>query len=110
MRLTLYHQNTFESQRDCRSEIKGYHLQGGASYDSVVDYLKYIVEHDYFRMWNPVYHRPKKKEPPKKGTKRYRREQRKMKNREKRQAVRNVLDLIESLNIPQTGVNQAAAM
>ena len=110
MQLALYHQNTYETARDHLSEIKGYHLQGDVSCLNVVDYLKYIIEHDFFRMLNPVSHRPKKKEPPRKGTKRYRREQQKMKNREKRQAIRSVLNLIESLNIPQTETNQAAAM
>lgn len=102
-RLVLYHHNTHQTAQDGFSEIRGYHLQGDVSRDSVVDYLEYIVEHDYFRMLHPVYDQPGKGSlPPKKGTKRYRREQRKLKAREKRRAIRNVLNLIDALNAPTT--------
>lgn len=111
--ITLYHQNTFETERDHLSEIKGYHLQHDVTKDSVVEYLNYIVEHDYFRMLNPVYNKPRKKKespPPRKGTRRYKSEQRRIEKYERKRAIRNVLNIIESLNIPQTVAASAVAM
>lgn len=104
MGITLYHKNTFTTDRDDLSEINGYHLQRDVRADSVLDYLTYIVDHDYYRMLNPVCKMPKKKAspPPRKGTRRYRSEQRKAEKRERNRAIRNVLNIIESLHIPQT--------
>lgn len=103
-RIVLYHKNDFETDRDHLSEIKGYHFQGDVRRSSVVEYLGYIVEHDYFRMLNPVYIPKKKKEspPPMKGTKRYKSAQKRIEKRKRKQAIRNVLNLIDSLNIPST--------
>ncbi len=100
-RLTLYHENTYTSKEDPACRFRGFHLQGDVSKDCVTDYLDYIVEHDYFRMLNPV--RPPKKlpTPPKKGTKRYKSEQVKQKKRERSRAIKNVLHLINALNTPQ---------
>lgn len=109
--LTLYHQNTYETERDHLSEIVGYHLQGDVFKDSVMDYLKYIIDHDHFRMFNPVYNTCKKEVPlPKKGTKRYKKEQRRKEKYERRSAVRNVLSIIASLNVSQKETAQAIAM
>ncbi len=101
-RIVLYHKNDFTTNKDCLSEISGYHLQGDARRKSIVDYLQYIIEHDYYRMLNPVYIPNKKKEspPPRKGTKRYKREQRKVEKYERKRAIKNVLSIIESLNKP----------
>lgn len=103
-RMVLYHKNDFETNKDHLSEISGYHLQGDARRGSVVAYLKYIVEHDYYRIINPVYIPKKKKDspPPRKGTKRYKSAQRRTEKYERRQAIRNVLNLIDSLSIPST--------
>ncbi len=49
-RIVLYHKNDFKTNKDHLSEISGYHLQGDARRGSIVAYLKYIVEHDYYRM------------------------------------------------------------
>lgn len=101
-RIILYHKNSFEKNKDCLSEINGYHLQGDIRKSSVVEYLKYIVRHDYYRMLHPVYI-PKKKKvspPPRKGTKRYKSAQKRIEKHKRKQAIKNVLDLIDSLSIP----------
>lgn len=103
--IILYHKNTFETERDHLSEIKGYHLQRDVSKDSVVAYLEYIVEHDFFRILNPIHNKPKKEvPPPRKGTRRYKREQRRIEKCAKKRAIRNVLSIIESLHIPQAAI------
>lgn len=97
-KISLYHKNTFETEKDSLSEIKGYHKQRDISKDNVVDYLAYILKHDQFRMINPVYNKVKKeKAPPRKGTKRYRSKQRRTEKYKRKQAIKNVLNLIETL-------------
>ncbi len=98
-RIVLYHKNDFTTDKDYLSEINGYHLQRDVRRVTIMGYLNYIIEHDNFRMYNPLYI-PKKKEPPKKGTKRYKKNQRKIKNYQRKMEIKNVLNLIESLNIP----------
>ena len=70
-RIVLYHKNDFTTDKDHLSEISGYHLQGDVRRNSIVAYLQYIVDHDYYRMLNPVYIPKKKKEspPPRKALK-----------------------------------------
>ncbi len=102
-RIVLYHKNDFTTSKDRLSQISGYHLQGDARRNSIVAYLQYIVDHDYYRMLNPVYIPEKKKKespPPRKGTKRYKSNQRRIEKYERKKAIKNVLDLIESLSIP----------
>lgn len=102
----LYHKNTFETEKDCLSEIKGYHKQYDVLKGSIIDYLNYIVEHDYFRMMRPVQGPKKKKEyhPPRKGTRRYKSAQRRIEKIKRKEAIDNVLNLIDSLNIEPTQV------
>ena len=99
-RLVLYHKNEFKKAEDCLSAVPGYHLQGDADVGGIVDYLEYIIRHDRFRMSHPLQAPQKKREkaPPKKGTKRYKSEQKKQKKAERKQAIRNVMDLIDSLH------------
>jgi len=105
-KIVLYHKNDFETSKDHLSEISGFHLQGDIKKNSVVAYLNYIVKHDHYRMLNPVYIPKKKKQspPPRKGTKRYKNAQRKLEKYERRQAIRNVLNLIDSLDIQPTSI------
>ena len=100
--IVLYHRNDFKTDKDHLSEIKGYHLQGDVKKTSIIEYLQYIVDHDYFRMLNPVHIPKKKKEspPPRKGTRRYKSAQRRIEKYERKRAIYNVLNIIESLNIP----------
>ena len=110
-RIVLYHKNDFTTDKDHLSEISGYHLQGDARRNSIVTYLQYIVDHDYYRMLNPVYIPKKKKDspPPRKGTKRYKSTQRRIEKYERKRAIKNVLNLIESLNIPASQMPAMAA-
>ena len=91
----LHHQNTRKSNHD--NSLAGYHYQhiGGRT---VRDILEYIAEHDKYRKINPVTLKPGKA-PPKKGTRRWASLQRRIKKKERKQQIRNVLDLIDSLAI-----------
>ena len=88
-RYILYHRNT-------RGDTNGYHLQTDR-YVDVMAMLKYIDRHDKFRLDNPLPEQKKKKAPPKKGTKRYKALERRNKEKKRRQEIRNVLNLIDSL-------------
>ncbi|MBE6679519.1 MAG: hypothetical protein E7598_03255 [Ruminococcaceae bacterium] len=97
--LDLYHRNTVAPD-DCSGEIAGYHHQHDIKRSSIMDYLEYIVGHDSYRIWNPIYPKsPKKKEkaPPKKGTRRYRNAQKRAKKDARRSAINNVIHLIDKL-------------
>ena len=100
--IALYHKNSFKTSRDSLSEVCGYHFQGDIRKNSIAEYLEYIIEHDHYRRLNPA-HTPKKESPPPiKGTKRYKSTQRKIRKYERKQAIRNVLSLIDSLSVPTT--------
>lgn len=88
-RYVLYHRNT-------KGDTNGYHLQTDR-YKDVMELLKYVDHHDQFRLDNPLPEPKKKKAPPKKGTKRYRATERRNKEKKRRQDIRNVLNLIDSL-------------
>lgn len=98
-KMQLYHKNTKTLDTDAMSIIPGYHNQR-VYYNTLAEYLEYIKGHDFYRNMHPeqVIKKHVAKEPPRKGTKRWYKEQRKMKNRERRHAIRNVLDIIESFD------------
>lgn len=109
MRMVLYHKNEFETANDSASQVLGYHFQGDVNQTSIISYLNYIVEHDYFRMMHPV-NKPKQKKnspPPRKGTRRYRSAQRRNEKNQRKQAIKNVLDLIDSLSVPTRAASYA---
>lgn len=95
----LYHKNTKKMSTDTLSAIPGYHNQK-VMYGSLLEYFEYIEDHDFFRNRHPEQiSKPRvTREPPRKGTKRWHKEQQKMKNRERRQSIRNVLSIIESFD------------
>lgn len=95
-RTQLYHRNVLYTEDRPTDLIPGFHAQK-ISYPSLVKYCEYIVEHDYYRMLNPM-HAKIPKAPPMKGTKRYRKEQAKAKRRAKRDAILNVQRLIKALS------------
>ena len=80
--------------------LTAYHDQK-VSYSKLLKYLNYIIEHDYYRMLNPIYP-VQHKAPPVKGTKRYRKQLKQQKKQARKDAVRNVLTLIDSLSAPQS--------
>lgn len=92
--LELHHENKYELEHD--DSVIGYHKQYCTS-DSLLGYLIYINEHEYYRMLNPLKSR-KKKQPPRKGTKRWNSQQRRLKKKERKQKICNVLNLIDSLS------------
>ena len=98
----LYHRNGLE-RRNESDFIPGYHDQG-VCYKTLPEYLDYIVDHDSYRMKNPLYPNSHQKTPPVKGTKRYRKAIAKEKRKEKRMAVTNVLCLIDEL-FPKQATN-----
>ena len=100
----LYHKNTELRASDAASAIRGYHNQH-IRFRSLPEYFSYITSHDAFRMHHPEVPRaalaqmpPKQKEPPRKGTKRWHKEQTRRRAAERKRAIRNVLALIDSLD------------
>ena len=100
----LYHKNTEFRASDAASAIRGYHNQQ-IRFQSLLQYFTYIMSHDAYRMHHPGAPRaaltkkpPKQKEPPRKGTKRWHKEQTRRRAAERRRAIRNVLALIDSLD------------
>ena len=100
----LYHKNTEFRASDAASAIRGYHNQH-IRFRSLPEYFSYITSHDAYRMHHPEAPRaaltkkpPKQKEPPRKGTKRWHKEQTRRRAAERRRAIRNVLALIDSLD------------
>lgn len=94
--LTLFHHNTYKTDRDHLSPLRNYHLQR-VSCDSITGYLAYIIDHDIYRRSHPVKKLKQEKPPAPKGSKRYIKEQKRMKKQAKKQAVKNVLALIDNL-------------
>lgn len=97
----LYHKNTIEKNKDNDSPVPGYHLQR-VYRKTLMEYFECVVDHEYYRMTHPLYIRPDKKEkaPPRKGTKRYRKQQAKAEKRARKQSIINVLNLIDGLSEP----------
>lgn len=95
----LYHKNDLHPGHRSYDLLTSYHDQK-VSYSKLLKYLDYIVEHDYYRMLNPIYP-AQHKAPPVKGTKRYRKHLKQQKKKARKDAVSNVLTLIESLSAPQ---------
>ena len=93
--LELHHHN--QINKEYADSVLGYHKQN-VHYNSILGYFEYINEHDHYRMLNPL-HIPSKKEPPKKGTRRYRSQQRAIAKKERKQQIRNVINLIDSLSV-----------
>lgn len=98
--LFLYHKNTNSNWKDARqSMIPGYHSQAVRK-DTICGYLAYISAHDAYRCAHPAYSPkpPRCERPPaKKGSKRWRKEQRRDAQHRKRSDIRNVLNLIDHL-------------
>lgn len=92
--IELHHENSFKKEHN--DSVPGYHKQKFSS-DSVLGYLEYIDEHEYYRMLNPV-HIVTKKEPPRKGTRRYRGLQKTLARKERKKQIWNVINLIDGLS------------
>lgn len=106
----LYHRNEMEIGMidDPNALILNYHSQS-CRRNTIVEYLEYIIAHDFYREKNPVKYSVKNKSNSQKGTKRHKKEMKKAKRREKRHETKCVMELIEQLgqenidsNLPST--------
>ncbi len=89
----LYHKNTYMKRHDKRSLVPGYHSQS-VRRNTLMDYLKYIVEHDAYRLHYPEHQ--KKGFIPLKGKKKNKQRLKKEKKRERYRGMMRVLALIEN--------------
>lgn len=96
--LQLFHKNAFETGKP--SLIPHYHFQN-YDCDTIAGYLDYIIKHDDFRHANPLRIKQGKPKKPQKGTRAWDNLQKKNKYKQKKQAVYNVLHLINSLQLQQ---------
>lgn len=94
-KIALYHQNIINPLEE--KEISGYHKQN-VFCRSVIEYFQYIVEHEEYRRHNPVLI-PVKAEPPRKGTKRWKKEQERLKKEKRKEQVSRVMQLFEVLEL-----------
>ena len=94
----LYHRNEMDSDvvDDPNALIPNYHSQS-CRRNTIVEYLEYIIAHDFYREKNPVKYSAKNKPDSQKGTKRHKKEMKKAKSRKKRYETKRVMDLIEQL-------------
>ena len=94
--LKLFHRNSFET--GAPTQIPHYHCQNFDS-DTLCGYLNYIVEHDEYRKGTPLRIKQNKPKKARKGSKRYKNQQKKIAKKQHKYAVKNVLNLIDSLHL-----------
>ncbi len=92
--MEIYHKNKIDRTDTKATDYQGYHFQN-VTYLTVAECLEYIHEHDVYREKHPFYIKP---EPPKKGSRNYRKAQKKEKERGRKKAIWKTLCVIESLN------------
>lgn len=94
-KVELHHKNTYKQEYE--NSVPGYHKQAFCS-ESILGYMEYIVKHEAYRRHNPL---PVKveKAPPIKGTKRWNKQQKAIKRKERKQQIWNVLNLIDNLQV-----------
>ena len=90
--LELYHENKQIRSTDSLSRIQGYHDQKVSEYE-LSDIMHYIYVHD-----------GKRKLPPAKGTKRYKKLQKKQEHEARKKSINNVLNLIDNLHINSSAI------
>ncbi len=95
-KMYLYHKNKIYYE-DQKSLIDGYHRQAVRS-TSILGYMEYINKHDNFRSHNPLKQKHEY-QPPRKGTKRYRKEMYHRKRRQRRESIENVLNILAELSL-----------
>lgn len=91
----LYHKNNHGFKPG--ELVPGYHSQSIRS-SSLMGYMNYIVKHDLFREDNPLYEHQKHSNAPK-GSKKWKKDQRRAKNMRKTQSIRYVNELLENMSI-----------
>lgn len=91
--LELHHKNSFKKEHP--NSVPGYHRQNYTS-NTIMGFMEYITKHEDYRKQNPIMVTVKK-EPPIRGTKRWNKQQKEIKQKERNRAIWNVLTLIENL-------------
>ena len=89
----LYHKNNNGSNYG--DLVPGYHSQRIRS-SSLMGYMSYIVEHDKYREENPLYNRQKHQNA-EKGSKKWKKDERRAKNMRKTQSIRYVMNLLDEM-------------
>lgn len=89
----LYHKNSRGS--NYRDFVPGYHSQRIHS-SSLMGYMRYIVEHDKYRENNPLYERQKHTNTVK-GSKKWKKDQRRAEQIRRKQSIRYVNELLENM-------------
>lgn len=92
--LELHHKNSYKKEHN--NSVSGYHRQNYTS-KSVMAFMQYITEHERYRQRNPINAIPQK-ELLVSGSKRWKKQQKAIKKRERKRAIWNVLTLIENLS------------
>ena len=92
----LYHANERIEKDPPKTIVPGYHLQD-FYFDNLLTLCEYILSHDQYRCKYPVPLFTKRPSPPKKGTKRWKKKEKRIKISKKKKDVRNVLKIINSL-------------
>lgn len=91
----LYHKNIYNSLGN--SAVPGYHSQS-VRRNAVLAYLEYIAAHEEYRQKNPLVPTRQSASPPRKGTKRWNKEQRRLENMRRRDAIHRTLYLIDQVS------------
>lgn len=107
--IVLYHMNEFKNEKK-PTRVPGFHKQH-TFFDEIMGYLRYIEDHDFYRMVNPLYIKPNKpKKTPPKGSRAYKNMQKKAAYIANKRAIANVLNIIESLGVSQPVMQQAVCL
>lgn len=93
-RVLFFHANEVLNKKAPKTSIHGYHLQN-IEFNNLLSFCQYILEHDAYREHYPV--RSPKSPPPKKGTKKWRGQEKQKKKKAKKKAVRNVLNILNKM-------------
>jgi len=93
--LILFHENIWKSTED-NVQFPGYHQQH-VRRSSLIEYFEYIMKHDAYRRINPTYQKVPRPAPVK-GTKRYRKEQKKAARAKRYQEICRVNELLKELS------------
>lgn len=91
----LYHKNNHGVNN--RNLVPGYHSQKIRS-SSLMGYMTYIVKHDQFREENPLYERQMHTNTTK-GSKKWKKDQRRAERMRKTQSIRYVNELLENMSL-----------
>ncbi len=97
----LYHRNTIETESP-GALLPGYHPQHVLR-NTLIGYLRYIVEHDSYRRSHPLLIQKPKKDwrecHYRKGSKKYKNQQNRLKRMERRESIKRVDELLQSLEV-----------